>query len=263
MSSMKDSRETIHSARSDIRDKPRHYSYEVYADPEIARTFDQDRFGSAVGEFLKQTQEQIVFSKLPDVSGWKVIDVGAGTGRFTIAFLERGAEVTACDASEEMLKVLQSKTTNPGLQTKTTDAQSLPYQNKSFDCAVSFRMLMHVVDWKKALSELCRVSQDWVIFDFPPKRGFLRLAPLFHCIKQPFSKHLQAYKVLPPRDIKDVLQSEHYEIVSQDHGYFLPIAAHRMMRNVRFSNISEKTFAKLRLTHLFGSPVTIFARRIR
>src|SRR5688500_11901020 len=140
-----------------MRPSKDHYSYRVYADPEIARSFDQERFGSEVGEFIKHTQEQVVFSTLPDVSGWKVIDVGAGTGRFSLAFLERGAKVTACDASEEMLKVLRSKTTNSGIETKATDAQELPYPDGSFDCAISFRLLMHVLDWKQALSELCRV----------------------------------------------------------------------------------------------------------
>src|SRR6185312_3721170 len=99
-----------------------HYSYRIYADPETARNFDQGRFGGPVGEFIKRAQEEAVFSTLPDVSKWNVIDVGAGTGRFTIPFLERGATVTACDASEHMLQVLQSKTSASGLQTKIVDA---------------------------------------------------------------------------------------------------------------------------------------------
>src|SRR4026207_1885771 len=131
-----------------------HYSYRVYADPKTAQTFDQERFGSPVGEFIKQAQEQVVFSSLPDVSSWNVIDVGAGTGRFTIPFLERGARVTACDASQHMLEVLQSKTASTGLKTKIVDAHELPFDEKTFDCAISFRILMHVLDWKKALAEL-------------------------------------------------------------------------------------------------------------
>jgi ubiquinone/menaquinone biosynthesis C-methylase UbiE len=130
-----------------------HYSYRVYADPETAQSFDRLRFGSAIGELLKHTQEQLVFAHLPDVSGWKVIDIGAGTGRLTIPFLEKGANVTACDASQEMLKVLQTKTTNSALQTKVVDAHDLPFSDNSFDCAISIRLLMHLIDWRKALAE--------------------------------------------------------------------------------------------------------------
>ena len=240
-----------------------HYSYRVYADPEVARTFDEIRFGKGVGEFLKDTQERLVFSKLEDVSGWKVIDVGAGTGRFTIAFLERGAEVMACDASEEMLKILRSKIvlTN-SLQTRTIDAHQLPFSDRSFDCAVSFRLLMHVLDWKKALAELCRVSRDWLVIDFPPKHGFLRFAPLFHKIKKPFVKNLQPYKVLPVSEIEQVLRAQQFKIIARDSGFFLPITMHRITRSVRFSSVMESLFSKLGLTKSFGSPVTIFARRI-
>ena len=240
-----------------------HYSYRVYADPETAQSFDQLRFGNAIGEFLKQTQEQLVFLYLPDVSGWQVIDIGAGTGRLTIPFLEKGAQVTACDASEEMLKVLQAKTKSSKLQTQVVDAQDLPFPDNNFDCAISFRLLMHVIDWKKALAEFCRVSRDWVIIDLPPRRGFLRFAPLFHLLKKPFVKKLQAYKVLPLHEVEEQLQQQHFEIVARDNGFFLPIFAHRMIRSTRFTKSSEKLFRYLGLTQLFGSPATIFARRIR
>ena len=84
-----------------------HYSIRVYAEPEVARAFDRERFSGAIGEFIKKTQENLVFSRLPEVKGWKVADIGAGTGRVTIPFLEAGASVSACDASVPMLEVLK------------------------------------------------------------------------------------------------------------------------------------------------------------
>jgi SAM-dependent methyltransferase len=238
-----------------------HYSYRIYADPETARTFDQGRFGGPVGELIKLTQERAVFSGLPDISGWKVVDVGAGTGRFTIPFLERGAKVIACDASEHMLKILQSKTSSAELQTRIIDAHELPFENKSFDCAISFRILMHLPDWKKALAELCRVSKDWLLFDFPPRRGFLTFAPLVHLLKKPFSKKLQAYQVIAVCEVREQLGNHGFEIQSVDHGFFLPITAHRIVGSSGFTRGSEKLFSTIHLTRHFGSPVTIFARR--
>jgi ubiquinone/menaquinone biosynthesis C-methylase UbiE len=239
-----------------------HYSYRVYGDPETARTFDQQRFGGPIGEYIRQAQESAVFSALPDVSGWSVIDVGAGTGRFTFPFLQKGANVTACDASEHMLEVLRSKADEQSrLQTQIVDAHNLPFPDRSFDCAISFRILMHLPDWKMALTELCRVTKDWLAFDFPPKRGFLMLAPMFHIVKRNFTKNYQPYRVLPVCEIREHLKSQGFEIQDVDHGFFLPIVVHRILASARFSRASEKFFSSAGLTRHFGSPVTIFARR--
>ncbi len=241
-----------------------HYSYRIYADPEMARTFEQTRFGGAIGEFLKRNQESIVFSQLPPLAGWKVIDVGAGTGRFSLPFLEQGAGVTACDASEEMMKVLRSKTDNARLQTLVVDAHQIPFPDRDFDCAVSFRILMHVIDWKKVLSELCRVSKDWVIIDFPPKRGFLRFTPVLHYLRKAFNpEKLQDYRILQPEEVYAELKKNGFEIIRLDHGYFLPIAVHRFVKSLKFSQGAEKFFSAVHWTERVGAPITVLARRIK
>lgn len=238
-----------------------HYSYRVYADPKHAQSFDAQRFGGAIGEWLKQTQEQIVFNTLPDVAGWNVIDVGAGTGRFSIPLIERSAKVVACDASSEMLNVLQEKLRNENLQIKVGDAHKLEFGDGSFDCAMSFRMLMHVLDWKQALAELCRVSKDWVVVDFPPRRGFLFFAPVWHKISSLFKKDVQAYHTISISQVRSEFTRNGYEIVSLDPGFFLPVVVHRTINAAGFTRMSERVFSSVGLTRLAGSPVTLFARR--
>jgi ubiquinone/menaquinone biosynthesis C-methylase UbiE len=240
-----------------------HYSYRVYADPEVARTFDRERFGGAIGELVKQTQEQLIFSYFQDVKGWKVADIGAGTGRITIPFLEKGAEVAACDASEHMLRVLEEKTRNANLKTFTIDAHHLEFPDRSFDCVLSFRLLMHVVDWKKALSEICRISKDWVVIDLPPRRGFLLFVPIWHRIRMLFSKNVQSYRTFSLSEVKEELQRNGYEIKTMDPGFFLPLVVHRVIRSPRFTKSSERFFASVGWTRMAGSPCTIFARRAK
>lgn len=240
-----------------------HYSYRVYADPLVAESFDRERFGGAIGELVKKTQEQVVFSHLPDVKGWKVADIGAGTGRFTLPFLELGAEVTACDASEHMLRVLKEKTNSPNLHSFVIDAHQLQFPDRSFDCAMSFRLLMHVVDWKKALSEICRISRDWVVLDLPPRRGFLLLAPVWHRIRKLFAGNVQTYRTFPMSEVARELQKQGYQIIALDSGFFLPLIVHRMIGSAKFTRSAEKLFAAIGLTRIAGSPCTIFARRTK
>lgn len=236
-----------------------HYSYTVYADPKIAQEFDADRFGGSIGELIKQTQERIVFSTLPNVQGWQVLDLGAGTGRFTLPFIQAGASVTACDASQQMLDILRQKAESPNLQTFVADAHQLQFANKSFDCAMTFRMLLHVIDWKKALAELCRVSRDWLIFDFPPKHGFLLLAPLRHRL----SRTSQSYRTFNVNEVKSELRKNGFEVVAGDPGFFLPLAIYRMLNSPSLMRGAEKIFSAIGLTRLAGSPMTVFARRTK
>jgi SAM-dependent methyltransferase len=244
-----------------MKTKEEHYSYRVYADPSVARSFDSNRFGGPIGILIKEAQEEAVFAKLPDVKNWNVIDVGAGTGRFTLPFLERGARLTACDASAQMLEVLKEKAGNNDLSVFVTDAHHLDFPDRGFDCAISFRMLLHVVDPKKALAELCRVSNDWVVFDVPPAHGFLLLAPPVHAVRRLFSRTYQSYRIFSLRALKKELNANGFDVVSMDFGFFLPIIVHRIMKSPGFTKTIEKICTRLRLTALAGSPVTIFARR--
>jgi SAM-dependent methyltransferase len=241
-----------------------HYSYRVYADPETARSFDDDRFGGPIGQLIKFMQERVVFSTLGDVQGWKIADIGAGTGRFTVPFLNSGACVTACDASAQMLEVLREKTgpAEKRLSIQVADAHDL-YQlaADSFDCAVSFRMLMHVINWKQALSELCRISRDWVVFDFPPRHGFQILAPMFHRLRRLFSSNVQPYATFAVTDVLTELGRCGFRAVRIDPGFFLPLVIHRLLHAPTFTRHVEGLFRKVGLTRLGGSPFTVFARR--
>jgi SAM-dependent methyltransferase len=188
-----------------------------------------------------------------------VLDLGAGTGRITLPLLQAGASVTACDASQQMLDVLRQKTDSSKLQLFVADAHQLQFADKSFDCAMTFRMLLHVIDWKKALSELCRVSRDWLVFDFPPKHGFLLLAPLRHWL----TRTSQSYQTFNVNEVKSELKKNGFEVVTTDPGFFLPLAIYRVLNRPSLMRGSEKVFSAVGLTRLAGSPMTIFARRVK
>jgi hypothetical protein len=130
---------------------------------------------------------------------------------------------------------------------------------------VSFRLLLHVVDWKKVLSEICRISKDWVVIDFTAHRGFLMLAPssLWYKIRKLFAKIVQPYRTIPVSEIKAELEKLGFEIIKEDPGYFLPLVFYRQVGSPGFMKAAEKFFGAIGLTGIAGSPCTIFARRKR
>ncbi|MEE9342150.1 MAG: malonyl-ACP O-methyltransferase BioC [Gammaproteobacteria bacterium] len=89
-----------------------------------------------------------------------VLDLGCGTGRATEALLTRyrGASVVGCDISEAML----SHTRRRGRwlrrpQCTCGDAESLPFQENSFDLIFSSLMLQWCGDFDRAMQECQRV----------------------------------------------------------------------------------------------------------
>ena len=62
---------------------------------------------------------------IPD--GGKILDLGCGSGRDSLYFLQKGYDVTAVDASEEMVKLSSELTKNKTLYLKIQD---IDFQNQ-------------------------------------------------------------------------------------------------------------------------------------
>ena len=89
-----------------------------------------------------------------DLRGRRVLDVGCGTGRLSVALVERAhAKVWGVDASREMLAVAKEKA--PGVAFKQAQAESLPFKDGWFERAVLW-LVLHLVDRPAALAEARR-----------------------------------------------------------------------------------------------------------
>jgi ubiquinone/menaquinone biosynthesis C-methylase UbiE len=94
--------------------------------------------------------------RLGDLRGRRVLDVGCGTGRLSLALAERaGARVWGVDASPEMLAQAKAKAP-PGAAFKLARAESLPFKDGWFERAVLW-LVIHLVDREAALREARRV----------------------------------------------------------------------------------------------------------
>lgn len=109
-------------------------------------------------KYLNSFEKDKFIPLLGDVKGEKILDVGAGTGRAAVSLAKMGAEVTALDVSEQMLKELKKK--NPKIQTVIGDAESLPFPDKSFDAVVAAFLIVHLKDPARFFDEAYRVLKD-------------------------------------------------------------------------------------------------------
>ena len=91
----------------------------------------------------------------------RMLEIGAGTGYFTLNLLRRGIvdQATAIDISPGMLNALQATATELGLEVETVaaDAERLPFEDEAFDLVLGHAVLHHIPDLPTALRECARV----------------------------------------------------------------------------------------------------------
>ena len=98
-----------------------------------------------------------------DLGGKEVLDVGAGTGALSFLMLEKGAaRVTCGDISEYMLTQCRKKAADKSygedrIDFRVLDAESLPFEDNSFDAVVTGMTLGLLPNQKQAIKEMARV----------------------------------------------------------------------------------------------------------
>lgn len=101
---------------------------------------------------------------LVEPKGKKILDAGAGKGRFLIDFLNEECKfILALDISNRMLKISKERMqnlVNERISFVVGDIEHLPLKNAFFDIALCVDTLVHMSNPKKGLQELARVVKD-------------------------------------------------------------------------------------------------------
>ncbi|GEM_PF-735049 len=90
----------------------------------------------------------------------KVLDIAIGTGWSTAEFAKAGAQVTGIDLTPQAIEISKKRfevLDLPHADLRVADAQSLPFEDNTFDFVLAWGCLMHMPDTQKALNELHRV----------------------------------------------------------------------------------------------------------
>ncbi len=240
-----------------------HYSYKIYADPATAEEFDRSHFGGPIGAMIAEVQEHVILDFLGDLRDASMLDVGTGTGRAALMLAKQGARVTALDVSPEMLKVAQMHAADANLEVEfmTGDAHDLNFPDRSFDTVISLRVLMHTPDWRRCLSEMCRVSSRRVVFDYPPFVSAAVFQVVARRAAQAIGRRVEAYHVLRTDTVCSVLSAQGFRVARLHRQFVLPIAFHKMIGSRHFTESVEKFLATIGLLRVMGAPVTIVAER--
>ncbi|GAL29216.1 biotin synthesis protein bioC [Vibrio variabilis] len=118
-----------------------------------AKQYDQH------AELQRRVADRLLALLPSDLKGYRILDLGCGTGYCSQVLLERGAKVVCADLSSEMLSVAKSRCGSENVSYQVADAEALPFENSTFDIVISSLALQWCNDLAVPLGEMKRVTK--------------------------------------------------------------------------------------------------------
>jgi SAM-dependent methyltransferase len=227
------------------------------ADVETSSEEYAQRFSGGVGAFFLDTQSKATLDLL---RGWpraKVLDVGGGHGQVTGPLVDGGWDVTILGSAEVCRERVRTWVDAGRARFQAGDLVKLPFADDSFDIALSYRLLPHVVEWPRLIAELSRVARSAVLVDYPTVRSVNALSGLFFGVKKGIEKDTRPFRVFKDGEIVDAFAAQGFRPTARRPQFFLPMALHRAIGMAPFARALEGAAAGVGATRLLGSPVLL------
>ncbi|WP_249779828.1 class I SAM-dependent methyltransferase [Bradyrhizobium sediminis] len=114
---------------------------------------------SRLGRITDALERQLLARLLGKVDGKKLLDVGCGDGAMAFELARQGASVTALDADPSMIAAARLRAESEATRAQFVEgnAESLPFDDATFDIVVAVTVLCFVRDAERAVKEIARV----------------------------------------------------------------------------------------------------------
>lgn len=125
--------------------------------------FNEDkRLNTKHGQVEYLTAMKYIHEYLKQFKDPKIIDIGAGTGAYSISLANEGYDVTAVELVKHNLRVIEKNSSKvKAYQGNALDLSK--FNDNSFDITILFGPMYHLISMKdkiKALSEAKRITKD-------------------------------------------------------------------------------------------------------
>jgi SAM-dependent methyltransferase len=128
---------------------------------------DRQRAMWAAGDYATLSEQiagvgELLVERVAVSPGMQVLDVACGTGNAALPAARRGAEVTGLDLVPELLQAGRAKAASAGLEIEWVegDAESLPFEDESFDRVLSTFGHMFAPRHRETAEEMARVCRE-------------------------------------------------------------------------------------------------------
>jgi len=138
--------------------------------------YDEARLQNPRGKLRSELDLRLLLELLPEFSEtWSVLEVGAGTGRFTLPVLAKGYRLIASDINETPMTQLRGKLASQNLghrcEVRQEDVFALSFAEAQFDgvlCLHLIPRLLTLQDQRAAITEIARTVKPngWLLFNY-------------------------------------------------------------------------------------------------
>ncbi|MFW5873530.1 MAG: class I SAM-dependent methyltransferase [Bacillota bacterium] len=116
-------------------------------------------YDTELGRFVDEVETKVAFDLFQPQPGEKILDIGCGTGNFSIKLAKMGCKVTGIDISQPMLEEAEKKAEklNLDINFKKGDVLNLEFDDNKFDSVFSMAAIEFIKDLETAFKEIKRV----------------------------------------------------------------------------------------------------------
>lgn len=191
--------------------------------------FNEDkRLLSRHGQVEYITSMKYIHECLEKYEAPKIIDIGAGTGRYSVALANEGYDVTAVELVKYNLGILKKK----GADVKAYQGNALKlkrFEDESFDVTLLFGPMYHLFSFEdklKALSEACRVTKrggrllvaycmnEYCVLTYAFKEGHIKECLEENRLTEDF------HSISAPKDLYDYVRLEDIDALNKAAGIY-------------------------------------------
>lgn len=172
-------------------------------------TFTQQKYYSSnplrrffIKRFLKNILQEIKNKKVINI-----LDIGCGEGQSDKYFLKNMPKIKITGIDFDSQAISEARINCPQMTAKKDDIYNLSFKDKSFDLAISLEVLEHLSNPQKALKEIKRVSNKFII-SVPYEPYFSLLSFFSGKYLKNFGRHPEHLQVWNKRNFSDFIKKE-------------------------------------------------------
>lgn len=220
-----------------------------------------ERFAGTVGSYFLDVQSKATLELLRPWPGASVVDIGGGHGQVTGPLVDAGYDVTVVGSDPRCEARVRDWTAGGRARFAAGDLLRVPFPERSFDVALSYRLLPHVQRWRDLVSELARLARVAVVVDYPTMRSVNAMAGSLFDLKKGVEGDTRPFTVFRDSAIEDAFNESGFSPTGRKAQFLFPMALYRAARSAGLARVLEGAGGALGLRRAFGSPVILRLER--